>query len=482
MMKLSHLSEPELEFGQAYRHIDIRFGLMDYGPLDAGQTGAPTAVRVGLIGDSETVEGTQGWLARCAAGIDGKADTRLTNLYPPFPGSTAEGPFRVAFTCDEQDTRTIPVRALSKLKNTNPLDRADRYADLFVAELRALAEGNTRPDVVLVGLPLDVIAAVNVTTDDDDLVEDGAAPSGVDFRARLKIAAMEFGLPIQIFWPTLYDPTIKIPRKAKTDSFREVQEDATRAWNLFTALYYKAGGLPWRLARDSRQMRSCFVGISFHESQGGEYLDTSTAQMFDERGEGMILRGGRAAKLSDDRRPYMTEAHAHDLLSRSMQAYYDQHSQYPARVVLHKTSPFHREEMAGFDAAVEECRIDNLDCMAVAPCAFRLFRDGQFPPLRGTLLRLDRDRAVLYSRGGVDFFKTYTGMYIPKPLMIRSQAPSQPVTHNAAEILALSKMNWNNTQFDNRDPITIAASRKVGKILKYARENDRVQTRYSFFM
>ena len=100
----------------------------------------------------------------------------------------------------------------------------------------------------------------------------------------------------------------------------------------------------------------------------------------------------------------------------------------------------------------------------------------------GTLLRLDRDRAVLYSRGGVDFFKTYTGMYIPKPLMIRSQAPSQPVTHNAAEILALSKMNWNNTQFDNRDPITIAASRKVGKILKYARENDRVQTRYSFFM
>jgi hypothetical protein len=138
--------------------------------------------------------------------------------------------------------------------------------------------------------------------------------------------------------------------------------------------------------------------------------------------------------------------------------------------------------MAGFDAAVEECRIDNLDCMAVAPCAFRLFRDGQFPPLRGTLLRLDRDRAVLYSRGGVDFFKTYTGMYIPKPLMIRSQAPSQPVTHNAAEILALSKMNWNNTQFDNRDPITIAASRKVGKILKYVSEGDRVQTRYSFFM
>ena len=81
MMKLSHLPEPELKFGQAHRHVDILFGLMDYGPLDAGKTGAPTSVRVGLIGDTETVEGTQGWFARCAAGIDGKADSR-TSRFP----------------------------------------------------------------------------------------------------------------------------------------------------------------------------------------------------------------------------------------------------------------------------------------------------------------------------------------------------------------------------------------------------------------
>ena len=136
--------------------------------------------------------------------------------------------------------------------------------------------------------------------------------------------------------------------------------------------------------------------------------------MFDERGEGMILRGGRAANLSDDRHPYMTEAHAHDLLSHSMQAYYDQHLQYPARVVLHKTSPFHQEEMAGFDAAVEECRIDNLDCMAVAPCDFRLFRDGQFPPLRGTLLRLDRDPcSTVQSRRGRFFQDLHRYVHSP---------------------------------------------------------------------
>ncbi len=94
---------------------------------------------MGLIGDSETVEGTVDWFARCRAGSEAKADTRPTNLYPPFPGCTAEGPFRVAFVCDERDTRTVSARALHKLKNTNPLDLSDRYADLFAGELRALA-------------------------------------------------------------------------------------------------------------------------------------------------------------------------------------------------------------------------------------------------------------------------------------------------------------------------------------------------------
>ena len=36
-----------------------------------------------------------------------------------------------------------------------------------------------------------------------------------------------------------------------------------------------------------------------------------------------------------------------------------------------------------------------------------------------------------------------------------------------AEILALSKMNWNNTQFDGKYPITIQCARNVGHIMKY---------------
>jgi hypothetical protein len=48
--------------------------------------------------------------------------------------------------------------------------------------------------------------------------------------------------------------------------------------------------------------------------------------------------------------------------------------------------------------------------------------------------------------------------------------------------MALTKMNWNNTQFDNRNPITVRAARGVGNILKYTEEDDRVQPRYSYYM
>lgn len=200
MMKLSHLHEPELEFGLGQRHVDIRYGLMDNGPFDTGQVGAPTQIRLGLIGDAETIDGMQEWYRRCSSGIEAKADTRLSNLYPPFPGTAADGPFRVPFRTSEHDIRTIPSRKLKKLQGANPLNLSDRYAELFIDELRALAEANTPPDVVVIALPLEVIASVNATNDDEDLIEepqssgDGAdhdpVPSGVDFRARLKIAAM----------------------------------------------------------------------------------------------------------------------------------------------------------------------------------------------------------------------------------------------------------------------------------------------------
>jgi hypothetical protein len=49
-------------------------------------------------------------------------------------------------------------------------------------------------------------------------------------------------------------------------------------------------------------------------------------------------------------------------------------------------------------------------------------------------------------------------------------------------ILALTKMNWNSTRFVNAEPITLAAARNVGDILRYLASSDPIQARYSYYM
>lgn len=484
-MKLSHLGEPPLEFGGGLRHPDIRFGIMDYGPFDAGTEGAPTRIRLGIVGSAETVEGTARWIEACAMGFPAKA-SRQPNLFPPFPGTGPDQTFRCEFVTSDELHRVLPPREIARLvamPGQREMTRA--VVESIANEIAVLHERTIKPHVVLVALPIEIIQrtynARDVAPTKDEATETEAG-GDLDFRGMLKAACMRLQLPIQLLWPTTFDPAYKIPRKLKESSDRRTQDPATIAWNLLTAAYYKAGGLPWRLARDARQLRTSFVGLSFYRSVDGEHVHTSTAQMFDERGEGLILRGGRMVESEEDRQPHLTAEDAYDLLRNSLKVFRDQHGHWPARVVLHKTSRFDRNELAGFHKAVDERDIDYADFVWVQKSMTRLYRLGVYPPLRGSLVRFDKDRALLYTRGSVEFFRTYPGMYVPRPLMLTCQAQGQPLQHVAEEMLALTKMNWNNTQFDNGMPITIAAAKQVGEVLKYVPEGQEIAPRYSHYM
>ena len=70
-MNISFFDEPELEFG-AGRHIDIRFGIMTYGPLDFSSSLAPKQINLGVVGSTESIEGVQQWLERCRVEIPAK--------------------------------------------------------------------------------------------------------------------------------------------------------------------------------------------------------------------------------------------------------------------------------------------------------------------------------------------------------------------------------------------------------------------------
>ena len=106
---------------------------------------------------------------------------------------------------------------------------------------------------------------------------------------------------------------------------------------------------------------------------------------------------------------------------------------------------------------------------------------NQITLLRGKT-KFRGDYRILYTRGFVDFYKTYPGMYIPSPLRIIAHENDSSLEELCEEILGLTKMNWNNTQLDGRLPITIECARKVGEIMKYINENEKPQVSYSFYM
>jgi hypothetical protein len=482
-MNIDFLGEPELEFG-AGRHIDIRFGIMSYGPLDFAAPVAPSKINIGIIGSKDSVEGVRIWFERCRGEIPAKA-SKQPNLFPKFPGFTKEIAFRSTLVLDDSLCRDIPVgniALVSKIPDRN--ERISRCVDLFMEEIQYLSQ-NRDAKVLVCAVPSTLLEAMGPeefeSNDADALVSD-LSGTRLDFHDMLKARAMQqYRKPIQIILPGTYDAS-QNKRRSKVGRRLELQDEATRAWNIHTALYYKAEGVPWRLPRESSDLTTCFVGVSFYKSLDKSALLTSVAQVFNERGEGVVVRG-RAANISKgDRQPHLPQEHAYELLKDALARYWEVHRTFPARVVVHKSSRFDPNEQDGFAAALREKGISTHDFLWISHSSTKLYRAGKYPPLRGTVLTLDENEMVLYTRGSVDFFETYPGRYIPVPMRIRSETVEQTQRFLAREILALSKMNWNNTQFDGAEPVTLQAARKCSNVLRYCSEGRQIEPRYSFYM
>src|SRR6516164_5644251 len=319
--------EPQLEFGDKHHHPDPRLGLFEAGPL---QIPPGDVVKVAVVGSSKTVEDAKGFFAEAAAGFAGHGE-KHPNLHPDFPGFGNQNPFRCRF------------------------EMAD---DEIIQQLETLDEGSYRPNVAIVALPVSLIERVwNAKVDSKATTEkdDSGGSDAPDFRGMLKAKAMGLSFAIQIVWEDVFDENATIPRKVKENRARKIQDEADRTWNLLTTLYYKGTGrIPWRKMPLDGEFTACYIGVSFYREVGGQQLFTSAAQMFDERGRGFILKGKRAHTESRGRHPYMTQEDAKQLITDALAAYKNHHRNYPARVIVLKTSQFREEEADGTLEAIDE--------------------------------------------------------------------------------------------------------------------------------
>ncbi len=485
-MKVTFISEPELQFA-AGKHIDVRFGIKNYSPFDSASRSAAKTVRLGIVGTPESVEGIVRWLDQCRQGIPAKP-SKQPNLFPAFPGFGQDSPFSASFEIEKRCVRTIKTSDFVALSNIGDPDRlVEESVAILIGELKYLAD-ETAAEVMICSLPNHLLQLL----EQEDEQEPGEGEnqsrasrpvSRLNFHDVLKARAMPLRRPLQIVLPSTYGTKVRKSKETtRIRQSRPLQDDATRAWNFHVALYYKAGGIPWRLLREPSSLTTCYVGIAFYRTVDAERVHSSIAQVFDELGDGVIIKGGNATFEKEDRIPHLSEEDAHTAIVSALTLYHNEHKTTPARVVLHKSSGYTPAELRGFRSGLQSMRIDRADLLALRRSFTRLFRAGTYPPLRGSLLKLDDRRHVLYTKGSVDFFETYPGMYIPLPLELEIVEGENTPSVLAREILALTKMNWNTTQFDNAVPITLHAADQVGDILKHIGEGDPIHPRYSFYM
>lgn len=480
-MQIKVLAEPKLEFANG-SHICPKAGIETLGVYDKSDEFRQSELRLGMVGRGEGLDLLDLWLARCQEGIERK-ESKYSNLFRGFGGFSQHYGFFAKFLYGPMLTRTIQKSEMNKtLKIESREERVKVCVDLYFEQIRFLAEH--RPvDVIICVIPNDMFEAltddgtISEDLNDYDLERDEESEHNTlehDFRRFLKARTMHLGKPLQL----VLEKSLSLGTSNKGQ-----QDDATRAWNFCTALYYKGNKtIPWRLVEEPHKPKTCYVGIGFYKSRDKETVSTSLAQVFDEFGHGVILRGTPVQLNKNDKRPYMNEEQAFTLLMNALNEYDHALMQMPARIVIHKSSNFRPAEINGFTKAIESKGIRMKDFVTIMKSKIKLFSYDQYPPIRGTLFTISESNAILYTKGAVNFYKTYPGMYVPSPLEIRAFEHDSSLEDLCKEILGLTKMNWNNTQFDGHSPITLECSKKVGEIMKYIEANEKPQVSYRFYM
>lgn len=474
-MKADYIQEPFLFFGKG-KSICPREGITGLDVYDTIIEARKNQLLIGIIGIEEDVENLKNWLKRFESYIPASPKGKQKGLFKSFPGLNQDKGFCAKFIYGTNYERIISpneVKAILKEPDRNKkiLDAVELFGENigFLSDIKNC-------DVIICIIPKSFEGKIVKENKDDEPVESDAEDNEepeleLNFRRALKARAMQYNTPIQLL------------REYVLHDNSKSQDAATKAWNFCTALYYKGlQTIPWKLEVDENKPKVCFVGIGFYRSRDKKTIQTSLAQIFNENGKGVILRGTPVVEDKDDRKPHLSYDQSLSLLKDALIKYKFATGTMPGRLVLHKTSKYFEDELDGFTQAMQDLGITEYDIVTIMETDLRFFRNNLYPPVRGSLFSLTENRHILYTRGSVHQYQTYPGMYIPAPLEIRIVSAVSSAKSVCKEVLGLTKMNWNNTQFDNKYPITIGCARRVGEIMKYLGENEHPKESYAFYM
>lgn len=480
------LGEPTLEFGYGQELQDPRNGLALFGPYDRDHAGRPGNISYGVVGTAEGIARFRRFAETLSQPI--VPEHHDPQLWRPFPGF--EAAFNANWPTEPAWTYEVNEEVLEKsVHHGDAHRRAYETAGLYFQALRIAKQKDEHfglffcvlPDVVYRNCrPHSTVKKRDRTTprpasDERRLRESGQASLlgdydtemyqySVDFRRQLKARALKYGIPLQIVRETTLRPTDKPGGWGGT---RRLTPHSDRAWNLSTAAYYKAGGKPWRLA--SARDGVCYVGLAFRQTETSTNSRSacSAAQMFLDTGDGVVFKGQEGKWFSPKSKQFHLDASAaEDLLSGVLKRYQELEGKQLTEVFLHSRSSIDEEEFAGYERAVPSgTKVVGIRVRRERGTGIKLYRDGNYPVMRGTLWLHGNNTAFLWGSGFTPATTSYRGTETPVPVRIDLQHGEGDIERIARDIFGLTKLNYNACQVGKNVPITIGFSDKVGEIL-----------------
>jgi hypothetical protein len=489
------LDEPEIEFRFGQRMVDPRDGLSLFGPRSSDEDSHPKNIAYGVLGTKEGISATQSWFNRLRRPVLTSPNLR-TELWPHYPG------FEAAFSCSWPSSPSWVheidrTELLTLARNLDPNKRAFELVERYLSGIRIAKKRDEDFSLFLCVVPDEIWR--NCRSESKVFEGVGFRPSNaevllrkhgqgllferndpdeynlsVDFRRQIKARAMEYRVPIQI----IRESTLVTDAETNGHA-RRLTPLSDRAWNLSTTLFYKAGGKPWRLAGAREGV--CYIGIVFRRTDFAQASNTAccAAQMFLDSGDGIVFLGEFGPWYSPKSHDFhLTKEAAKKLLAGVLETYQELDGRQLREIFLHCRSTINKEEFEGYQAACPDgvklvgvrVRMDHR--------GLRLYRLGSRPVIRGTFLKLDKQRGYLWASGFKPRLKTYDGWEVPVPLEIDVQHGAASIEQVAKDVFALTKLNYNTCHLGDSQPVTILFSNAVGEVLV---SNPTVTTRLPNF-
>lgn len=501
---VTFIPEPKLQFGNGQTLESPGLGLSVFGPYDLNGSSQPKSIRWGLLATPDGKQKFLAWVKSLQSGIAPGQNRRKKELnerlWPVFPGF--EAAFGCAFPVDPIWSHELDAAELVKIcSNQDSKQRAYNAVEAYLSAIEITEIKDEQFDVLICVVP-DLIKSVcrpqgnvvgqatgiKITKKEQTLRASGQTDLfgtydpeiynySEDFRRQIKARSLKHGIPIQI----VKESTITEPGP---DERRKTSPPSDLAWNLSTSIYYKAGGKPWKLA--AARPGVCYVGIAFKQTDASADSRTAccAAQMFLDSGDGVVFLGDVGLWYSIKKREFhLSREAAKKLLAGILDCYKLLDGQPLTEVFLHCRSGIRDDEFEGYKEACP----DGVKLVAVRVKkefrgGLKLFREGSYPVVRGTFWKISEKTGFLWASGFIPKLRSYPGHESPVPLRLDIQHGTANIETVAADILALTKLNYNACKFGDSEPVTVGFSDRVGEILVSNPTVKERQFRFKFYI